>query len=143
MREKHGLSVADWRKLAASRELELKVVSESMYPTLKVGDIVKVMPLIGNPKRGVVTVFFRGDEYPPLVVHRCVGAMSFRGDNRLYNDPPVLENQLVGIVEEFVRDDERMKVCYKTHLSVRILFKRFYLTTRAFLSAIKRWVERR
>ncbi len=144
MHDKLGLTVADWRKLAASKELELEVVSDSMYPTLHIGDKVKVIPLKDNrPEKGVVTVFFRGSEYPPLVVHRCVGPMTFRGDNRVYNDPPVTEGQLVGVVEEFLRGDQVRTVSNKSRVSLRIFLKLIYVRTRAFLSVIKHWLKNR
>lgn len=138
-----SLSIGDWKKLAKSGELELKVVSNSMYPTLKVGDLVKVAALDKTPVKGVVTVFYKASENPPLIVHRCLGNMRFRGDNRVVDDPPVTEEQIVGFVKEFVRDGNVVKIDDSKLVKLHGFIRRVFIRTRSVLGKLKRLVKRK
>ena len=90
-----------WRQLVASGEFWFRVASDSMAPTLLPGDEVLVLPLERQPRRGEVIVFLHGDH---LVVHRCRGGASFRGDGRIAPDPPVAAEQVVGMAVAGRRD---------------------------------------
>ncbi len=143
MVENKMLTVGDWRKLAESGELELKVISNSMHPTLRIGDLVKVKPLQQPPNKGVVTVFYKAEESPPLIVHRCIGEMNFRGDNRVLTDPPVEEDQLVGYVTEFIRNGKIFKVDGSLWVKLHVVIRKVYIRARALLGKIKRLVKRK
>lgn len=74
----------------------MRVVGDSMDPTLVDGDIVRVMPLAA-PRRGqIVAVFVFG----ALITHRVVavraGRVTTRGDNRLLKDPPISLDKVLG-----------------------------------------------
>lgn len=137
-----SLSIGDWKKLVKSGELELKVVSNSMYPTLKIGDLVKVLPLNGaTPQKGVVTVFYKEGEKPPLIVHRCVGDMVFRGDNRVFDDPPVSKDQLVGYVKELVREGKNITVDGSKLIKLYGCIRRIFIRVRCLPGKLKRLVK--
>jgi len=138
-----SLSIEEWKALSASGRLELEVVSDSMYPTLRVGDVIKVRPL-GDalPGKGMVTVFYK-EGIPPLVVHRCLGNMRFRGDNRLNDDPPVSKRQLVGYVEELIRNGRCVKVDGSGLIKLHRAGRRCLIRLTVLAGKLKRLVKRR
>ncbi|MGL4855138.1 MAG: S24/S26 family peptidase, partial [Lentisphaeria bacterium] len=70
MVEKFHFGAKQWRKLVAAevakgRYLELKVVSSSMHPQIKIDDIVLIDILDGEPNTGEVVVYYnRGTGIP-------------------------------------------------------------------------------
>jgi len=92
----------------------LAVASESMEPTLNVGDLIIVKGgvnpcdiAVGWPPNGTIIVFHKPGEYETLIVHRAVqkenydGTCRFRtrGDHNPSVDPWwVEENEIVGVV---------------------------------------------
>lgn len=82
-------------KTIMTSSLKLTYMGPSMNPTLKVGDILKVVPYQSSTIRiGDIVVFCPAGEKRP-VVHRVVsivfrGGVKTRGDNNLNIDPYVL-----------------------------------------------------
>jgi len=102
------LTLSQWKALInkSSDSFSLKVISESMLPVLRIGDEVLITPIDRLPKRGEVTVFFRKDLQPQLVVHRCLGNLKFSGDNTVVYDQGVEAEHILGVVYQFRRDGE-------------------------------------
>lgn len=102
-------------KLALNTEYPLEaVISPSMYPTLKVGDLIVVQGgmkadqiVAGYPPVGDIIVFHKPNNWNELIVHRVIEKRKTeegwcfitRGDNNPSRDPyPVPEKNMVGKV---------------------------------------------
>ena len=90
-----------------SSEFKVKIVGNSMYPTLKDGEIVSIKPLKSKYDVGDIVCFFRDKLY--LVVHRIVKVIKSsnkiiyitQGDNMEHPDArAVREDDIVGHYEE-------------------------------------------
>ncbi len=87
----------------AGRLGAVRVLGESMRPTLGSGDLLAVDFAAGEPRRGDLVVYRQADY---LTVHRCLGRARFpdgrpclrtRGDGCLALDPPVAPERVVGL----------------------------------------------
>lgn len=94
----------------------LKIVSNSMIPMLRPGDLVVVMPLkpTESVQRGDIIVFQQfdaADSGLPLT-HRLIGRSSAgwltKGDFRLLPDAPLLPQALLGKVIAYQRGQRRV-----------------------------------
>lgn len=90
-----------WRELIAKGDFWFRVTSDSMAPTLLVGDKVQVVPLDLPSAPGEVIVFLHEGK---LVVHRCIGDCRFRGDGRIMPDPPIPGGDIIGLAVACQRD---------------------------------------
>jgi signal peptidase I len=97
--------------------LKLTYMGPSMNPTLKVGDILKVVPYQSSKIRiGDIVVFCPAGE-KQQVVHRVVsivfrGGVKTRGDNNLNIDPDVLTaDGIIGRVVSLERGKKVISVC--------------------------------
>jgi signal peptidase I len=84
--------------------VQLRVVSQSMAPFLKVGDMVLVEPMASdspafNVRRGDVIVVRRAGE---LITHRLVSmgkeTCLTKGDRNRFMDPPIAHQAILGKV---------------------------------------------
>ncbi|MCK5835599.1 MAG: S24/S26 family peptidase [Lentisphaeria bacterium] len=109
------LTLVQWKALInhSSDHFSLKVISGSMLPVLQIGDEVLISPINRLPAKGEVTVFFREDLEPQLVVHRCLGGLKFSGDNTFSYDQGVEEKHVLGVVYQFRRDGELKTIVQK------------------------------
>ncbi|MBZ4397483.1 S24/S26 family peptidase [Myxococcus sp. MISCRS1] len=77
----------------------IPVRGDSMWPSLRDGDVAGVEPLSREPRPGEV-VLARFDD--ALVLHRvCAvreGVLSLRGDNAAGEDPPIAASRILGCV---------------------------------------------
>jgi len=84
------------------------VVSESMLPSLKPGDLVICMK--DKPKIGDIVIYSGIENYP--IIHRVIGindsycrekingtCYHIKGDNNEISDPPVSEKQIMCVVK--------------------------------------------
>jgi len=82
----------------------IPVQGDSMWPSLRAGDLAGVEPLEGPPRPGEV-VLARFDA--ALVLHRVHGAergtLSLRGDNAPSEDPPLPLSRVLGRVRRVRR----------------------------------------
>lgn len=89
--------------------LRLEVHGWSMYPMLRRGDVIEVVPVARDAIYVGDVVFFRSGDR--LLAHRVVGfvpdgqgvRIRARGDSFLQEDPPVPEQDLIGKVETVYR----------------------------------------
>lgn len=85
----------------------------SMYPMIKEGDVLEVMPVPWRKVRVGDVLFYRSGER--LLVHRVIGRCSdepgdrirARGDAFLQADPPICEQDMVGRVDAIYRPGRR------------------------------------
>jgi signal peptidase I len=96
-----------WRELIAQGDYWFRVISDSMAPTLLVGDEVLVRPLDFPSGPGEVIVFLQDGK---LVVHRCIGDCRFRGDAKIIPDPPIPAGAIVGQAVAFRRNGRERKL---------------------------------
>ncbi|WP_342373912.1 S24/S26 family peptidase [Myxococcus stipitatus] len=77
----------------------IPVRGDSMWPSLRAGDLAGVAPLTREPRPGEV-VLARFDD--ALVLHRVQGlrsgVLSLRGDNAPAGDPPIAASRILGTV---------------------------------------------
>jgi signal peptidase I len=90
--------------LDSGAPLELKVLSGSMWPSIRPGDIVRAAPLSGRPRLGdIVLIEMAGRR----VVHRIRGLgatlAATKGDSSTALDPPVSNNSVVARIEAVKR----------------------------------------
>ena len=83
----------------------------SMLPMLKAGrDTVVIYPKRERLKRYDVALYFSGEK---LVLHRVIEVLNdgylIRGDN-CYSDEYVKESRVIGVLTEYFRKNERIKV---------------------------------
>ena len=93
--------------LATGAYIKLKVISQSMSPTLQTGDIIKVQKIpLKQYHRGNLLVHIRKNE---LITHRLIVKKKqhwiTKGDNSLNPDPPIHEKDILGRVCEIQRGD--------------------------------------
>ncbi|MBN2094763.1 MAG: signal peptidase I [Candidatus Aenigmarchaeota archaeon] len=94
------------------------IVSESMLPTMKMGDIVVCAK--DTPEVGEVAIYASSRKYP--IIHRVIGindsfcrgqnpyrigiqegtCYTIKGDNNDYPDPPVSEGQILCVVKAHI-----------------------------------------
>jgi ATP-binding cassette subfamily B protein len=137
-------SLQDLHLLAASiieddKVLVLKMKGYSMFPTLRPGDtgfVEKCFP--DSLKKGDIAVFRKGDSF---VAHRIIGIgrnhvgkflFTSRGDHNGFKDPEFDENQLVGKLSSFERNNRKygldsasMKLISFLHLHFHGLLLKF------------------
>lgn len=87
---------------------QLKVISDSMWPLLRPGDLINVQPSHGSIlKRGDIIVYVVKNSQDGLgkedwIVHRLVGKHDqdwlLKGDNRRTFDPPIPNSDILGRV---------------------------------------------
>ncbi len=82
----------------------IPVRGDSMWPSLRAGDLAGVEPLAGEPAPGEV-VLARFDH--ALVLHRVrrceSGVLALRGDNSPAEDPPLPRSRILGRVRRVRR----------------------------------------
>jgi signal peptidase I len=89
-----------WQTAGATAGLRLKVISDSMRPLLRVGDVVVVQPVDPHALQpGEVMVVVRGGEW---ITHRLVAVdergWHTHGDNTRYADEAASASEIVGRV---------------------------------------------
>jgi len=93
--------------LQKGRPFRFEARGESMYPTIRDGDVVTVSPFAGpGPKTGDVVAFVH-PETGGVRVHRIVeieaGRFSLKGDNALGADGVVARDMILGLVVRLER----------------------------------------
>ena len=80
----------------------LRANGYSMTPTIRHGDIIVISPFNQLPPRTGEIVAFRHPHNQRLAVHRFIDARASsvlcRGDNRDHEDPPVPQDDVLGVV---------------------------------------------
>lgn len=98
-----SLTADQWREIISQNPLPLQVISDSMYPTLQIGDTVWVEPLNEAPQPGDLIVFIQPTQTAELMVHRLVKGELTRGDNRLFCDRFSAPERWVGTCQQLIR----------------------------------------
>jgi hypothetical protein len=97
-----ALGAAEWRVIIERAPLLFEVNSDSMFPSIRRGEKVRIRPLLpGEPRPGQVLAFHRG----MLVIHRYLGKGRCRGDNTLAVDNEILRGEMVGIAHTVLRGE--------------------------------------
>jgi signal peptidase I len=134
------LTLMQWKSLInqSKEPFELEVISESMWPTLEVGDRVLVTPLTRLPRRGEVIVFYRENLQPSLVVHRCLGGLKFSGDHTLVYDHGVEEQHILGVVYQCRRAGDLLSIRQRVPFfkSVKMFSLWLKRSSRSFLKSL-------
>ena len=99
------------RCLAEGRSVRFPILGWSMYPLLRDGDEVLVVPADGRElRRGDVALYRRAGG--PLVLHRVCRAdasgLCFVGDNQREIEGPLPRGQVRGVMTAFFRDGNRV-----------------------------------
>jgi signal peptidase I len=100
------------KALASGQEVHWRIVSPSMQPLLRPGDmvIVQAAPL-PSLRRGDLVLIRRPQD---VVTHRLVGrdacGWRSRGDNLLWFDPPFADEAIVGRITARERDGMRISL---------------------------------
>lgn len=128
------------RKEAISKGHSVKTIASgtSMYPFLRKGDLLTIEPvLMDEIKRGDVVVFESEEKW---IAHRVIkihsndGLAEFttRGDARVSTDPPVRQENYIGLVSYLVRNNKsisltsfRKKISTQLHLLGGLLLSHF------------------
>lgn len=95
--------------LAAEGRCRLPLRGDSMAPTLPAACEIEIAPLGGAPRLGALIVFAQG---AGLVAHRLAwragGRLFAQGDHRRAADPPLLPEQVLGVVAAAWVDGRRV-----------------------------------
>lgn len=122
------LTAEEWRSIIQAAPLFFDVASWSMRPTINKGDQVLIRPLEpGEPRPGQVLAYFRG----MLVTHRYLGNGICRGDNAIECDPPIVREDMAGIVVSLKRNEIIVPLSHRMPLRTHV--------HRALLHARRLW----
>ena len=100
--------------LTSGGEFSLKPRGVSMLPYLREGrDTVILSPLKKAPKRGDILLYVRSSGAP--ILHRVVhveddGTLSMRGDNQYFIERGIRQDQVVAIMERFLRNGKEKHI---------------------------------
>jgi hypothetical protein len=121
--------------LAEGRSVELPAVGYSMFPTLKPGDKVMIIPILKNeiPESGNIVVFRNNDM---LIMHRLIKILQdepekdnfiARGDSMAECDKTIPAQQLIGVAVSYKRGGKEQKLKVILPCKIKYKFNRFVL----------------
>ena len=82
-------------------QINIKVISDSMYPTILIDEVIRVLITYDEPKVGDVIVFIKDqDIFCHRVIYKNQNGIITKGDNNVFHDSGILQlANVCGIVQ--------------------------------------------
>ena len=142
----HQIALDMAADLPSSGPVRLKMISDSMAPMLRPGDIIVMFPLVAGItlQRGDMIVFqpknALSGELP--LTHRLIGSHAAgwvtKGDNRLFPDAPINKGDVLGKVIAYQRGPHQVDLSTPSWILVNGMLGWFHFGIGSLMTAARR-----